>query len=127
MYLIDANIIVRFLTADHEEHFQKAKEILLKIEAREMEAEILDGVLAEVYFVLLKVYGLPKQSIIKDLKTILSLDGIVGDNKIILFEALSILERKNIDFVDALICAKAKLQNYDILSFDNDLKKCIKQ
>lgn len=127
MHLIDANVIVRFLTADHEEHFQKAKEILLKIEAREMEAEILDGVLAEVYFVLLKVYGLPKQSIIKDLKTILSLDGIVGDNKIILFEALSILERKNIDFVDALICAKAKLQNYDILSFDNDLKKCINQ
>lgn len=127
MYLIDANIIVRFLTADHEDHFQKAKEILLKIEAREMEAEILDGVLAEVYFVLLKVYGLPKQSIIKDLKTILSLDGIVGDNKIILFEALNILERKNIDFVDALICAKAKLQNYDILSFDNDLKKCINQ
>lgn len=127
MHLIDANVIVRFLTADHEEHFHKAKEILLKIESREMEAEILDGVLAEVYFVLLKVYGLPKQSIIKDLKTILSLDGIVGDNKIILFEALSILERKNIDFVDALICAKAKLQNYDILSFDNDLKKCIKQ
>ena len=25
------------------------------------------------------------------------------------------------------ICAKAKLQNYDILSFDNDLKKYIKQ
>lgn len=126
MYLIDANIIVRFLTADHEEHFQKAKEILLKVETRGIEAEIADGVLAEIYFVLLKVYGLPKQSIIGDLKTILSLDGIVGDNKIILFEALSILERKNIDFVDALICAKAKLQNYDILSFDGDLKKCTK-
>ncbi len=126
MYLIDANIIVRFLTADHEEHFQKAKEILLKVEAREMEAEILDGVLAEICFVLLKVYGLPKQSIIKDLKTILSLDGIVGDNKIILFEALNILEHKNIDFVDAIICAKAKLQNYDILSFDNDLKRCVR-
>ncbi|MCI4399522.1 MAG: PIN domain-containing protein, partial [Campylobacteraceae bacterium] len=117
MYLIDANIIVRFLTADHEEHFQKAKEILLKVESREIEAKILDGVLAEIYFVLLKVYGLPKQSIIGDLKTVLSLDGIVGDNKIILFEALNILERKNIDFIDALICAKAKLQNYDILSF----------
>jgi predicted nucleic-acid-binding protein len=83
-------------------------------------------VLAEIYFVLLKVYGLPKQSIIGDLKTVLSLDGIVGDNKIILFEALNILERKNIDFIDALICAKAKLQNYDILSFDNDLKKCVR-
>jgi len=126
MYLIDANIIVRFLTADHEEQFQKAKEILLKVESREMEVEILDGVLAEVYFVLTKVYRLPEQSDIGDLKTVLSLDGIVGDNKIILFEALSILERKNIDFIDALICAKVRLQNYKPLSFDNDIKKCVK-
>ena len=126
MYLIDANIIVRFLTADHEEQFQKAKEILLKVESREMEVEILDGVLAEVYFVLTKVYRLPEQSVIGDLKTVLSLDGIVGDNKIILFEALSILERKNIDFIDALICAKVRLQNYKPLSFDNDIKKCVK-
>lgn len=126
MYLIDANIIVRFLTADHEEQFQKAKEILLKLESREIEAEILDGVLAEVYFVLTKVYRLPKQSVTLDLKTLLSLDGVVGDNKIILFEALSILEHKNIDFIDALICAKVRLQNYKPLSFDNDVKKCVK-
>lgn len=126
MYLIDANVIVRFLTGDHEEHSKIAKEIFLQIELREMEVEILDGVLAEVYFVLLRVYKLPKANIINDLKTILSLDGIVGDNKMILFEALNILERKNIDFVDALICAKSKLQNYKPLSFDNDIKKCVK-
>jgi predicted nucleic-acid-binding protein len=46
------------------------------------------------------------------LKIILSLDGIVNNNKIILHETLTIIETKNIDFVDALICAKSKLQGY---------------
>ena len=31
------------------------------------------------------------------------------------------MENKNIDFVDALICAKSKLENYKKLSFDKDL------
>ena len=34
------------------------------------------------------------------------------------------IENKNIDFVDALICAKCKFQNYEKLSFDKDLSKC---
>jgi len=34
------------------------------------------------------------------------------------------LKFKNIDFVDALICAKCKFQNYEKLSFDKDLSKC---
>ncbi|MCR2064406.1 PIN domain-containing protein [Campylobacter helveticus] len=33
-------------------------------------------------------------------------------------------ELENIDFVDALICAKCKLQNYKKLSFDKDLNGC---
>ncbi|WP_276607318.1 PIN domain-containing protein [Campylobacter helveticus] len=41
-----------------------------------------------------------------------------------LIEALNIIEHKNIDFVDALICAKCKLQNYKKLSFDKDLNGC---
>lgn len=33
-------------------------------------------------------------------------------------------ENKNIDFVDALICAKSKLQGFGKLSFDSDVEKC---
>jgi predicted nucleic-acid-binding protein len=78
----------------------------------------------EAFFVLTKFYKIPKNEVISDLKTILSLEGIINKNKIILFETLNIIENKNIDFVDALICAKCKLQNYDKSSFDKDLEKC---
>jgi len=49
---------------------------------------------------------------------------MLGD-KILLIETLNIIDDKNIDFVDALICAKSRLQGYGKLSFDKDVnKKC---
>ncbi len=122
--LIDTNVIIRFLVGDHEEHLIESTKIFEAIESRRIEVEILDTVVMEVLFVLIKFYKLPKENVINDLKSILALEGIVNTNKVILFEALSIHLDKNIDFVDALICAKSKIQGYEWISFDSDLKKC---
>jgi len=124
VYLLDTNIIIRFLVGDNEEHLKISAEYFEQIEQGSMEVEILSGVLMEAFFVLTKFYKLPKTEVISDLKTILSFEGIVNKNKVILFETLNIIANKNIDFVDALICAKCTLQNYDKLSFDKDLLKC---
>lgn len=124
VYLLDTNIIIRFLVGDNEEHLAKSTEYFEQIELGSMEVEILSDVLMEAFFVLTKFYKVPKVEVISDLKTILSFEGVVNKDKVILFEALSIIENKNIDFVDALICAKCKFQNYEKLSFDKDLNKC---
>jgi predicted nucleic-acid-binding protein len=124
VYLLDTNIIIRFLVGDNKEHLAKSTEYFEQIELGSMEVEILSDVLMEAFFVLTKFYKLPKIEVISDLKTILSFEGVVNKDKVILFEALSIIENKNIDFVDALICAKCKFQNYEKLSFDKDLNKC---
>ncbi len=122
--LIDANIIIRFLVGDHEEHLKIATEIFTKVENAEIEVEILDSVVMEALFVLIKFYKLPKSEVIADLKRLIALRGVVGD-KILLIETLNIVDDKNIDFVDALICAKSRLQGYKKLSFDADVnKKC---
>jgi predicted nucleic-acid-binding protein len=124
VYLLDTNIIIRFLVGDNEEHLEKSTQYFEQIEQGSMEVEILSDVLMEAFFVLTKFYKVPKVEVISDLKTILSFEGVVNKDKVILFEALSIIENKNIDFVDALICAKCKFQNYEKLSFDKDLNKC---
>lgn len=124
-YLLDTNIIIRFLVGDHEEHLKKSKEIFRDIENLKSEVIILDTVLMEAFFVLTKFYKLPQSEIINDLKVILSLEGVVNSDKVVLFETLSLIDQKNIDFVDALICAKSKLQGFGKLSFDKDVyKKC---
>ena len=124
VYLLDTNIIIRFLVGDNEEHLEISTQYFEQIEQGSMEVEILSDVLMEAFFVLTKFYKIPKVEVISDLKTILSFEGVVNKDKVILFEALSIIENKNIDFVDALICAKCKFQNYEKLSFDKDLNKC---
>ena len=124
VYLLDTNIIIRFLVGDNEAHLAKSTQYFEQIELGSMEVEILSDVLMEAFFVLTKFYKLPKIEVISDLKTILSFEGVVNKDKVILFETLSIIENKNIDFVDALICAKCKFQNYEKLSFDKDLSKC---
>ena len=124
VYLIDTNIIIRFLVGDHEEHLKAATEIFTQIENAEIEAEMLDSVVMEALFVLVKFYKLPRSEVIKDIKRLVALRGIVGD-KVLLIETLNIIDDKNIDFVDALICAKSRLQGYEKLSFDKDVnRKC---
>jgi len=124
IYLLDTNVIIRLLVGDHKEHLVKSIEIFKDIETAKLQVEILEGVLMETYFVLTKFYKLPRYDVINDLKRILSFNGVVNSNKTILYETLTIIENKNIDFVDALICAKSKLEGFGKLSFDEDVKKC---
>lgn len=123
-YLIDTNIIIRFLVGDHAEHLTQSSAIFDRVEKCEIEVLILESVVMEAFFVLTKFYKFPKDEVINDLKRILSLEGVINDDKLILFETLSIIENKNVDFVDALLCARARLQGLEILSFDKDIKKC---
>ena len=124
VYLIDTNIIIRFLVGDNSEHLQIATEIFTKVENGEIEVEILDSVIMEALFVLIKFYELPKAEVIQDLKRLITLRGVIGD-KVVLIETLNIVDNKNIDFVDALIYAKSNLLGYGKLSFDKDVnKKC---
>jgi len=124
VYLIDTNIIIRFLVGDNSEHLQIATDIFTKVENGEIEVEILDSVIMEALFVLIKFYKLPKTEVIEDLKRLIALRGVVGD-KVVLIETLNIVDSKNIDFVDALICTRSKLLGYGKLSFDIDVNnKC---
>jgi len=120
--LIDTNVIIRFLVGDHEEHLIESTQIFEKIESGELEVEILATVIMEVLFVLTKFYKLPKQEVVTDLKAILALQGVINRNKLILSDTLSMYVDRNIDFVDALICTKAKLQGYERISFDHDVR-----
>ena len=48
----------------------------------------------EVFFVLTKLYQLPKSEVLNDLKSILALDGVVNSDKVILNEVFNLIENK---------------------------------
>ena len=118
MILLDANYILRFLLNDNEQMYKISKECIV-----DNNCTIPNEVLAEVVFVLLKVYKVEKQDISKSLIEFLNYDNIIMYDKNIIIKSLEIFEIKNLDFVDCILCAKSN--KYEIKTFDKKLNKCI--
>jgi predicted nucleic-acid-binding protein len=126
VYLIDTNVIIRFFVGNEQDKdYNKSVQIISEIEQGMLQVEILSEVVMEVIFVMTKFYKSPLDKIALGLKELILLDGVVNKNKYILVNTIDMMVEKNIDFVDALICSKVKLQNYGKISFDKDVvNKC---
>ena len=98
MIRIDANIILRFLIGDNEEMFEISKNILKN------KVFLANEVLAEVVYVLEKVYKVNRDIIFDRLYSLMSLDNILNFDKQFVLKALEIYNNKKFDFVDCLFC-----------------------
>jgi predicted nucleic-acid-binding protein len=114
MILLDANYILRFLLKDNIKMYEEARTCILN-----HNCEILSEVLAEVVFVLLKVYKVSAADIQQILSKFIQSKNIIMTDKSDMISALDIFECKNIDFVDVILCAKSK--EYQIKTFDKKL------
>jgi len=119
MIVLDANYILRFLIKDNNDMYDIAKEAI-----KNNDCFIDNEVLAEVVFVLIKVYNTSKSDIKNTLVKFLSFENIILNSKPTILKALELFDEKNIDFVDAILCAKSK--KYEVKTFDKKLNKCIK-
>ena len=119
MIVLDTNYILRFLIKDNEEMYYEARNVI-----KNNDCFIDNEVLAEVIFVLLKIYKTSKSDIRISLGKFLSLPNIILNSKVIILKALEIFDEKNLDFVDAILCAKS--EKYEVKTFDKKLNKCIK-
>jgi len=124
--LLDTNVVIRFLTRDNEEYYLKSVEIFRDIESGKTEALLMDFIFAEIIYVLKRIYKYSKNDITSVLKKLLLYKNLYTENKLITFEALEIYADKNIDFADAMLCAKQKLEGFEIISFDKDIERCQK-
>jgi predicted nucleic-acid-binding protein len=122
IYLIDTNVILRHILADHSELSPKAKIFMDKIKEGKAKAKITEGVLVECVYVLLKVYNVPKEEIAGELINILEYIGIADENKFIYIEALKNFANNKIDIVDNILSASASGENA-VVSFDKDFRK----
>jgi len=118
MEIVDANVVLRYLLKDHESHFIKAKEI---IDGRAI--YIPTEVLAEVVYVLEKIYETPANRIAYALTELLAYQNISTIDKAVCYESLSIYKTENIDFVDALLVSYHRVNGDRIHTFDKKVKK----
>ena len=113
--LIDANVILRYLLNDVEEMAAESARIIQK------GAFTIPEVLAEVVYVLMKVYHVERQEISETLTVFL--DSVEINRKDIMIQALKIFSETNLDFVDCILIAYNKIDSTEIFSFDRKLNK----
>ncbi|WP_271629084.1 PIN domain-containing protein [Caldicellulosiruptor sp. DIB 104C] len=118
--LIDANVILRFLLNDIAELNQIAKEII-----KNNEVLILNEVVAEIVYVLEKVYKVERKDICNTLIKLFNHPNIFVQDLEVLTEALKVYVDKSIDFVDAILVAQNKCKGYTVYTFDKRLEKLL--
>lgn len=122
VYLIDTNIILRYLLDDHKEHSPKAKVFMKEVYKGVKKAEIPDVVIVECVYVMGKYYKIPRSEISAKLSGILNFSGIVNSDRSELLEAFLKYNDSGIDIVDCILAAQSSPEKV-VISFDNDMKK----
>lgn len=118
MIRLDTNYIIRYLINDNEEMASIAENVILN-----SITYISNEVLAEVIYVLIGVYDIPKKDVSNMLIQLIYFKNIQVENKTILIDSLKLFQNKNLDFVDCLLCIYSKED--EIKTFDKKLLKCI--
>jgi len=120
MQIVDANIILRYLLADHKELSAKAEEI---IDNNNIHLPI--EVLCEVVYVLEKVYKIDRADISKELIDIINDLAITIPSKEAVFVGLNIYRARKLDFVDCILVGYSKTEGSEIHTFDDRLRKLV--
>ena len=122
VYLIDTNVVLRYLLGDHPEFSPKAEAFMLDVSNGVKKAEILDVVIVECIYVMEKYYEIPKTEIVEKLSGILNFSGIVNPDRSEILEALLKYGISSIDIVDCILAAHSSPGKV-VISFDKDMEK----
>ena len=122
--LIDANIILRFLTNDEPHQAAACAKLLQRVEQNLEEVFIADLVMADVVWTLEKYYRVEKERIRVLLSRILALAGLKCSSKNTFLQALDIYTEHNIDWTDAFVMAQMLAAGREkIYTYDLDFEK----
>ena len=125
IYLIDTNVILRFLRRDQPVMAAAAEALFARAERGEVRLVLDSLILAEVVFVLQSYYKVGRETIADALLDMINSGvGVETDRPALLNNALERYRRHpQVDFGDAMLGALAAEQNIPVASFDRDLDR----
>lgn len=120
---IDANVIVRYLTADDPVQSPAATELFRAASAGRMHLIIPTPILQETVYALETFYDGTPETIAPKLISLLSLTGVTCPDARWVLDGIQWYRAKNADFGDALLCAYARHHDCEVNTFDKELIK----
>ncbi|MCL2528202.1 MAG: PIN domain-containing protein [Defluviitaleaceae bacterium] len=122
MLLIDANAILRYLLCDNAGMAEKIEDLL-----ENAVVTVRYEVLAEVIYVLNKVYKLQRVEIHEVIVKFLDLDSVNIEDNAVAVLALETFSQTRLDFVDTLLYAFHVINGAEVFTFDKKLLNKISQ
>jgi len=122
-YLLDTNVLLRFLLDDHPELSVAAARLFQQAADEKCLLILTDLGIAEAVWVLTSYYKLERQKVAESLAKFLLKAGVQCPSLEPVLDALSRFKATNCDFFDCYLAAQAASSGVAIASFDSDLRK----
>jgi predicted nucleic-acid-binding protein len=122
-YLLDTNVLLRFLLDDHAELSQAAAGFFQQAADGKCILILTDLGVAEAVWVLTSYYKLERQAVAESLAKMIVQAGIQCPTLESVLDALARFKASNYDFSDCYLAAQASASGVAVASFDKGLKK----
>ncbi len=122
-FILDANVVLRFLLADDPSQSPQARGLFVLAEAGRVRLRLSHVAVAELVWVLSSFYDFARQDIGVKLRGLLLHKGVEVDEQELLLNALDRFSRVNADFPDCYAAALASRSDLPIASYDRDFRK----
>jgi predicted nucleic acid-binding protein len=120
---VDASVVLRLLTGQPRAQSQAAAALMARADAGEVRLRLCPLVVAEVVWVLISAYDVPRERVADVLTSFLASGGLVVEEGMLLVTALAQMAEQRVDFVDAYLAAKARLSGAPVATFDGDFDR----
>lgn len=122
VYVLDTNVLIRFLVGDNKEQLKQAARWFRSAEEGEMKITVHSLVVAEACFVLESFYKLPRKDIVLAMQIFLSQRFLNVPERDVLLQIWDHYQN-GLHFVDSFLAQLAEQSDKIILTFDKSLLK----
>ena len=117
-YVLDTNLIIRFLTDDHPKMSRAAAALLEESATGKTELLLEATIVTEAVFVLTGFYKRPRAEVADALRDLITGCRLRVPNSAVVLDALARFKAHPVDFPDALIAALAVSEGIPVASFN---------
>jgi predicted nucleic-acid-binding protein len=122
-YVLDTNVMLRFLLGDHPTLSPEAKAIFEEAQSGKITLVVSELLIAEAVWVLSSYYKVSKSDIVKQLTSVIKMAGIIALGKERIVAALERFEKTSCDYVDCYFGALSVEKGHAVISFDSHFHK----
>ncbi len=122
-YILDTNLLIRFLRNDHPAMSSAAAELFLQSASGKVELHLDPTIIAETAFVLISFYKQSQPEVADAIRDLITGCRLKVPLEEITLDALERFKAQPVDFPDALVAAIAAHQGVPVASFDRDFDR----